>query len=33
MRSLWIELHVTEIDALVKIGLLKPETRNGTNAP
>ena len=32
MRSLWIELHVTEIDALVRIGLLKAETRNDPNA-
>jgi hypothetical protein len=32
MRSLWVELHVTEIDALVRIGLLKAETRNDPNA-
>jgi hypothetical protein len=32
MRSLWIELRVTEIEALVRIGLLKAETRNDQNA-
>jgi hypothetical protein len=32
MRSLWIELRVTEIEALVRIGLLKAETRNDPNA-
>ena len=32
MRSLWVELHVTEIDALVRIGLLKVETRNDPTA-
>jgi hypothetical protein len=32
MRSLWVELRVTEIDALVTIGLLKAETRNDPNA-
>jgi hypothetical protein len=32
MRSLWIELRVTEIEALVSIGLLKAETRNDPNA-
>ena len=32
MRSLWIELRVTEIDALVMIGLLKVETRHDPNA-
>ena len=32
MRSLWVELRVTEIDALVRIGLLKVETRNDPNA-
>jgi hypothetical protein len=32
MRPLWIELRVTEIDALVRTGLLKPETRNDPNA-
>ena len=32
MRSLWVELHVTEIDALVRLGLLQTETRNDPNA-
>ena len=32
MRSLWVELRVTEIDALVRIGLLKAETRHDPNA-
>ena len=32
MRPLWIELRVTEIDALVRIGLLKVETRSDLNA-
>ncbi len=32
MRSLWIELHVTEIEALVTIGLLQAKTRNDPNA-
>ena len=32
MRSLWVELQVTEIDALVRIGFLKVETRNDPNA-
>ena len=32
MRSLWIELRVTEIEALVGIGLLKVETRHDPNA-
>ena len=32
MRCLWIELHETEIDALVQRGMLKPETRNDQNA-
>ena len=32
MRSLWVELRVTEIDALVRTGLLKVETRNDPNA-
>ena len=32
MRSLWIELRVTEIEALVSIGLLKVETRHDPNA-
>jgi hypothetical protein len=32
MHSLWVELHVTEIDAFVRIGLLQAETRNDPNA-
>jgi hypothetical protein len=32
MVSLWVELHVTEIEALVRIGLLQAETRNDPNA-
>ena len=32
MRCLWLELHETEIDALVQRGLLKPETRHDLNA-
>jgi hypothetical protein len=32
MRSLWIELRVTEIDALVRTGFLKAETRNDPHA-
>jgi hypothetical protein len=30
--ALWIELRFTEIDALVRIALLKAETRNDPNA-
>jgi hypothetical protein len=32
LRCLTIELRVTEIEALVRIGLLKAETRNDQNA-
>jgi hypothetical protein len=32
LRCLVIELHETEIDELVRKGLLKPETRNDTSA-
>ncbi len=32
MRCLIVELHQTEIDALVRRGLLKEETRNDQNA-
>ena len=32
MRCLWVELHETEIDALVQRGLLRAETRNDQNA-
>ena len=31
-RCLWIELRDTEIDALMRKGLLKPETRHDQNA-
>jgi hypothetical protein len=32
LRCLTIELRETEIDELMRKGLLKPETRNNTNA-
>ncbi len=32
MRSLWIELRVTEMNALVSLGLLKDEACNDPNA-
>jgi hypothetical protein len=32
MRCVWVELHETEIDALVQRGLLKQETRHDQNA-
>ena len=32
LRCLVIELRETEIDALIRKGLLKPETRNDTSA-
>ena len=32
MRCLWVELRDTEIDALIRKGLLKPETRHDQNA-
>ena len=32
MRCLMVELHDTEINALVRAGLLKPETRHDRNA-
>lgn len=32
MRCLWIELRDTEIDALERKGLLKPNTRTDQNA-
>jgi hypothetical protein len=32
LRCFMIELHETEIDELVRQGVLKPETRNDTNA-
>ena len=28
MRCLWVELHDTELDALVRKGLLEPTSRN-----
>ena len=32
MRCLWIELHETELDALVGMGLLEPESRQDEDA-
>ena len=32
LRCLMIELRETEVDALIRMGLLKPETRNDPNA-
>jgi hypothetical protein len=32
MRCLWIELHETELDALIREGLLAPTSRNDENA-
>ena len=32
LRCLWVELRDTEIDALMRKGLLKPETRHDQNA-
>jgi len=32
MRCLWIELHETELDALVRKGLLEPALRDDENA-
>ena len=32
MRCLMVELHDTEVDALVRRGLLRPETRHDRNA-
>jgi hypothetical protein len=32
LRCLVVELRETEIDALIRKGLLKPETRNDTSA-
>ena len=32
LRCLTIELRETEIDALVRMGLLRPQTRNDANA-
>jgi hypothetical protein len=32
LRCLWVELHETELDALVQEGLLDPESRQDENA-
>ena len=32
LRCLWIELHETELDALVRVGLLEPQLRRDENA-
>ena len=32
LRCLWIELHETELDALVRVGLLEPQLRHDENA-
>jgi hypothetical protein len=32
LRCLWIELHETELDALVLTGLLEPKSRHDENA-
>ena len=32
MRCLWVELHATEIDAFVGMGLIKADARNDPNA-
>ena len=32
LRCLWVELHETELDALVRKGLLKPQSRHDENA-
>ena len=32
LRCLWIELHETELDALVREGLLEPQLRHDENA-
>ena len=32
LRCLWVELHETELDALVRKGLLEPQSRNDENA-
>jgi hypothetical protein len=32
MRCLWVELHATEIDAFVNMGLIKADTCNDPNA-
>ena len=32
MRCIWVELHATEIDAFVGMGLIKADARNDPNA-
>jgi hypothetical protein len=32
LRCLWVELHRTELDALVRTGLLEPTSRHDENA-
>ena len=32
LRCLWVELHETELDALVRQGLLEPQLRHDENA-
>ena len=32
LRCLWVELHETELDALVRVGLLEPQSRHDENA-
>jgi len=32
LRCLWVELHETELDALVREGLLEPRSRRDENA-
>ena len=32
LRSLWVELHETGLDALVRAGLLEPQSRHDENA-
>ena len=32
LRCLWIELHEMELDALVRAGLLEPQSRHDENA-
>jgi hypothetical protein len=32
LRCLWVELHETELDGLVRAGLLEPKSRHDENA-
>jgi hypothetical protein len=32
LRCLWVELHESELDALVRKGLLEPQSRHDENA-